>query len=662
MKLIIVESPTKAKTIANFLPLDFKIESSYGHIRDLPKSRLGVDIENNFEPHYVIPQKAKKVVSNLKKIAAKAQSVILATDSDREGEAIAWHLTQALGLENSQASPKSPKTTRIVFHEITKKAINDALRAPREIDIHLVNAQQARRVLDRLVGYQLSPFLWKKVFRGLSAGRVQSVALMLIVKREEEIENFKPEIYWTIEALLKNKKEEAIKAFLYKINNQTIPKPGIKDQKEVEKILKEIKTGDFFVSKYSEKETKRNPLPPFITSTLQQEANRRLYFSAKQTMMLAQNLYENGFITYMRTDSVHLAEDALKVGRDVILNLYGNNYLPSQPQRFKNKSHLTQEAHEAIRPTNPGLLPSEIQVGQKEQKLYELIWRRFIASQMPPAIFLTQEAEIQCNKNYLFKANGITLKFDGFLKVWEQEYEEKNIPPLVAGEKLSLSKVESKKHSTEPPARYNEASLIKTLESYGIGRPSTYASIISVIQERNYVVKNKDRRLEPTETGRLVNKILVENFPQIVDVQFTAKMEEDLDKIALGKKDWHTVVREFYEPFSQELENKYKTLDKKNFIQEEMTNEKCEKCGRPMVIKMGRFGKFLACSGFPECKNTKPLPQSNLTKETLGKCPKCKEGEIVVKKTRKGRIFYGCSNYPNCDWSSWQKPQKVSED
>jgi DNA topoisomerase-1 len=649
MKLIIVESPTKAKTISKFLEKEFKIESSYGHIRDLPKGKMGIDIQNDFEPQYVIPRKARKRVTALKKISQKAEEIILATDADREGEAIAWHLALVLQIEE--------KSKRIVFHEITKKAIEEALKNPRQINLNLVNAQQARRILDRLVGYELSPFLWKKLFKGLSAGRVQSVALRLIVEREEEIQKFKPEKYWTIEAIFL-KDNQQFKAYLCKINGKTIPAPGIKNEEEVEEILKKLKSKNarFEVTSFKEGEYKKSPPPPFITSTLQGEANRKLRFTAKQTMSLAQSLYEKGFITYMRTDSLNLSQESLEEAFKVIEKKYGKNYLPEKFRIFKNKSKLAQEAHEAIRPTNPHLDPQKINLeNANEKKLYDLIWRRFIASQMKEAVFSTQSAEIT-SQEYTFKSNGLTIKFDGFLKVWPQSVEEKLIPFLDIGEEVNLSEIKKEEHSTEPPPRFNEATLIKTLENYGIGRPSTYATIISVIQERNYVTKNKDKRFVPTETGKMVNDILVKNFPEIVDINFTAKMEEELDEVALGKRNWKDLIKEFYIPFSLNLKEKYETI-KPHKINEE-TEEKCEKCGRKMVIKISKFGKFLACSGFPECKNTKPLKKEE---EDLGYCPECKEGKIVIKRTKNKRIFYGCSNYPNCKWASWTNPKLTSE-
>ncbi len=651
MKLVIVESPTKAKTITKFLGKDYQIESSFGHVRDLPKSKIGIDIENHFEPHYIVPVKSKKTVTALKKLSAKSDGVILATDEDREGEAIAWHLSQVLGLDE--------KAERIVFHEITEEALHEALKKPRTIDMNLVDAQQARRILDRLVGYELSPFLWKKIFRGLSAGRVQSVALRLIVEREEEIRKFKPEAYWTLDAILRDGTNGEFKTFLYKIDGKAIEKPGIKGKEEIDKMVADLKNAEFKVASVQNKEYRRNPLPPFTTSTMQQEANRRLRFSARQTMMFAQRLYENGLITYMRTDSVNLSSESLVLGRKFIKEEFGEKYLIESPRKFQNKSKLAQEAHEAIRPTNPLVQSPSITVeDEKERKLYDLIWRRFMASQMPQAVFDTVSVEISAGA-HLFKSNGISLQFDGFLKVWPQEFEEKSLPDLSEGAALDLVKLEPLEHFTEPPARYNEASLIKTLEAYGIGRPSTYAPIISVIQTRNYVEKNKDRRFQPTETGELVNKVLVENFPEIVDIQFTAKMEEQLDAVAEGKENWRELLGDFYKPFSKELKEKYESVQKEEALAPQVTDEKCDKCGRPMVIKMGRFGKFLACSGFPECKNTKSIVKPS---EKFGPCPKCGEGEIRLKKTKKGRIFYGCSRYPDCDWSSWKKPGTATEE
>ena len=661
-KLVIVESPTKAKTIGKFLGDDFRVESSYGHIRDLPKSKLGIDVEHNFEPHYIIPVKARKNVTALKKLAAKADQVILATDEDREGEAIAWHLINALGLQEP--------ADRIVFHEITESAIQEALQHPRTLNLHLVDAQQARRVLDRLVGYELSPFLWKKIIRGLSAGRVQSVALRLIVEREEEIKNFKPEEYWTIHTILfpDEAKEKTFETVLYEIGGETVEKFTIRNKTDATKIAEQLKHSKYSVTAIDEREMKRNPLAPFITSTLQQEANRRLHMSAKQTMMFAQRLYENGFITYMRTDSVNLSSESLQAAQKYIGEKFGKNYLLEAPRVFKTKSRLAQEAHEAIRPTNPLLDPASIELEDpKEKKLYDLIWRRFIASQLPPAVFALSSILVEAKsedgeENTLtLKANGASMWFDGFLKVWPQTFEEKILPALKKGESLELSEVKPEQHFTEPPARYNEASLIKTLEANGIGRPSTYAPIISVIQSRNYVQKNPERRFEPTEIGLLVNKVLTEHFPEIVDLGFTAHMEEELDEVAEGTKKWKNIIEEFYIPFKKHLEKKYESVQKEELAPQESTNEVCDKCGKPMVIKTGRFGRFLACTGFPECKNTKSLAPTGSS--DLGPCRKCGTGRVIRRRTKRGRFFYGCNRYPECDFASWTKPEnKDGED
>ncbi len=609
MNLIIVESPTKSRTLSTFLGKNYMIVSSMGHVRDLPRTVLGVDVENNFEPKYVIIPRAKKNIAALKKLIPKSDKIIMATDGDREGEAISWHLVQALGLEDS----KRKTVDRIVFHEITKGAIEKALEHPRTIDMNLVDAQQARRVLDRLVGYKLSPFLWKKVARGLSAGRVQSVAVRLIVEREREIENFKMVQYWTIEALLKSEKGEFI-TFLNKISGETIPKPGIKSKPEADKILNDLKDGEFIVTGIERKEMKRVPAPPFITSTLQQEAFKKLRFSSKQTMVLAQQLYEGiglgekgstGLITYMRTDSTNLSDQALFAAKDAIAGLFGENYWAGFPRKYKVKSRLAQEAHEAIRPTDPTRTPESVRghLTPQQYKLYDLIWRRFMATQMKEAVFDTMSVEVSAG-DYSFGANGQVLKFDGFLKVYPLKFEEVNLPDLGEKEKLELLELKPDQHFTKPPARYNEASLVKTLEKNGIGRPSTYVPIISTIQDRNYVQKDRVRYFHPTEIGRMVNDLLVEHFPDIVDLKFTGKMEEDLDEIAEGKEKWVKVIKEFYGPFSVNLEKKYKEVVDKTV---EETDEVCEKCGGKMVIRMGRFGKFLACSNFPKCKNTRNL-------------------------------------------------------
>ena len=653
MQLIIVESPTKANTIKKFLGKDYKVLASFGHVRDLPKSELGVDVENNFTPKYVIPLKARKTISELKKEAKKIKSTILATDEDREGEAIAWHLAQILELDN-------PK--RIVFHEITKSAIAHAIENPRTIDLNLVNAQQARRLLDRIVGYKLSPFLWKKVARGLSAGRVQSVAVRLVAEREKEIENFKKQEYWNIEALfnkIKNQnKQTEFGALLVKKDGDVIPKLGIKTKEETDKILEDLKDAEYKVGKVEKKEAKKNPLPPFTTSTLQQEAWKKFRFPAKFTMRLAQQLYENGHITYHRTDSLNLSETSLFVAEKFIKENFGNNYWPGFFKKYKAKGKA-QEAHEAIRPAYPENTPEKIKssIMASQHKLYELIWRRFIACQMSPAIFSSSAVEIETqNQKYTFRANGQTLKFDGFLKVYPMKFEEKELPELIEEELLELKKIVPSQHFTEPPPRYNEASLIKTLEENGIGRPSTYAPIISTVQERNYIAKDEQKRFQPTEIGNIVNDLLVEHFPKIVDIQFTAKMEEDLDEIAEGNKKWTDVCHEFYEPFNKNLLEKYSEVSKEK-IAVQKTDKICPKCGAELVIRFGRFGKFYACSGFPKCRHTEPLEE-----KTLGiKCLKCQTGQMVAKRTKRGKIFYGCNKYPECDFALWDKPVKTEQ-
>ncbi len=691
--LVIVESPTKARTISRFLGSDFVVESSFGHIRDLPGSKLGVDVENNFEPQYVIPKKSTAVVKKLKKESAHAEKIILATDEDREGEAIAWHLVQALGLNDSSQLPapnsqqkgensKKPKAEsrkpkaaieRIVFHEITKRAIDEALKNPRDIDMKRVDAQQARRVLDRLVGYKLSPFLWKKVYRGLSAGRVQSVAVRLIVEREREIQNFNSQEYWTISALLKprDENEQKFEALLVKIASNTIEKFGIASQADADKIVRELNGASWAVERVEKRAQAKKPLPPFTTSTLQQESFKRLGFSAKQTMVLAQQLYEGvelgegpvGLITYMRTDSVNLSEDSLKEAGAFLTKELGKNYSLASPRRFKTKTARAQEAHEAIRPTDPWRTPESVQqfLERRQFKLYELVWRRFVATQMPEAIFDMTAVDIAAatkDKTHTFRATGQIMKFDGFLKVYPLKFTEMALPDLKPQDKLELMELKPLQHFTEPPPRYSEATLIKTLEKYGIGRPSTYAPIISTVQDRGYVERIERRLLKPTETGVLVNDLLVEHFPEIVDIQFTARMEDELDEIAEGKIGWQPVVREFYDPFARRLTEKYTTV-KKHAVAE-TTEEVCEKCGKPMVVRLGRFGKFLACSGFPECKTTKTL--KNSVPETIGmKCPKCKEGDVIVRWTRRKKIFFGCSRYPACDYASWTDPRKDSK-
>lgn len=667
-KLVIVESPTKANTIGKFLGKEYIVDSSFGHVRDLPKSKLGIDTEHNFEPQYVIPTKARKQVNKLKKEAAKAEEVILATDEDREGEAIAYHLVEALDLKKKETEGN---LKRIAFHEITEEAIEEALKNPRNINYHMVNAQQARRILDRLVGYKLSPFLWKKVMRGLSAGRVQSVAVRLIAEREKEIRNFKPEEYFTISGLFTFSGREPVLFNLYKIGTEAIEKPGIKGKEKAEEIVADLEKAKHKVIKVTKKEVKRNPLPPFITSTLQQEGARRLGFSSKKTMMLAQRLYENGLITYMRTDSVNISKEALAAAEKLIKEKYGEKYALPKPRRFTGKSKLAQEAHEAIRPAKPRIMPEEASAEKDEKKLYGLIWKRFIASQMPQAIMSATSIEMTSEngkKKYGLKANGNVMIFDGFLKVWPASVKEEILPEIKEKESPEKAEIKEEQHFTEPPARFNEASLVKALEENGIGRPSTYASIISVIQVRNYVKKNEQKRFEPTEIGEKVNDLLMEHFPKIVDIGFTADIEEELDEIALGVSKWQEIVKEFYEPFEKRLAEKYEEVEKKDIMPEEKTDEKCEKCGKPMVIKMGRFGKFMACSGFPECKNTKKVEGGGAIvgrfepQKTGLPCPDCKVGEIVSRRVSKGRargkIFWGCSRYPDCKYASWENPTK----
>lgn len=681
--LIIVESPAKAKTISKFLPADeYEVLSSFGHMRDLPRSRLGIDVEKNFEPHYIVPMKAKARVKEVKTHAEKARTIILATDEDREGEAIAWHIKQLLSeppkkrkttkvkKETDETTWTPPEFQRIVFHEITKKAILEALAHPRGLDTNLVDAQQARRILDRLVGYELSPFLWKKLLRGLSAGRVQSAAVRLIVERESEIQKFIPQEYWTIDGIFSTKTNERIEAHLIRIGEEKLDKFAIADTAAADTILAQLRSANWNVSTVTKKESRKSPLPPFTTSTMQQDAWRKLRFSAKQTMMLAQQLYEGielagegsvGLITYMRTDSLNLSEDSLAEVKRVITEQFGAEYTLAEPRRFKTKSKGAQEAHEAIRPTDPHRHPDTLRtiLEAKQWKLYNLIWRRFTASQMQPALFDTTAIDIQATgtdgRLFTFRANGVVKKFDGFLAVYPIKFEDALLPDVHEGEKLEAEKIDGSAHFTEPPPRFTEASLVKALEEFGIGRPSTYAPIISTIQTRGYVEKNEQKRLQPTEIGMKVNALLVEHFPQVVDITFTAHMEEKFDQIAEGKSQWQEMIGTFYQPFHKNLEEKYQLVEKENM--DEQTDQVCEKCGKPMIIKMGRFGKFLACTGFPDCKNTKTI------KKTIGmKCPQCNEGDIVEKKTKRKKKFWGCSRYPDCNWASWTDPTKQAKE
>lgn len=662
MNLVIVESPAKGKTIEKYLGSDYKVAASYGHVKDLPEKELGVDIKNNFNPHYIIPYKCRKTVAFLKKMAEKSSSIYMATDYDREGEAIAWHIAQILiSVKNKDKSNNDIK--RITFHEITKEAIQEAIKHPREIDKNLVDAQQARRILDRLVGYKLSPFLWRKVYAGLSAGRVQSVAVRLIVEREREIQNFKPQEYWTIFAKLQNQKSnlsndqknQKFIAILVTRNDCKLDKLDIKSDKEAKEITRELKNAKYRIANITKKVESRWPQAPFTTSTLQQESSKRLGFSAKKTMKLAQDLYENGFITYMRTDSVNLSMLAINTTRKYIKEKIGGNYLPELPKFYKTKTKGAQEAHEAIRPTNIKVQTPDIKnqnLQEDHLKLYDLIWRRMVACQMKEALLDLATVDIKAN-NYGFRANFSKIKFDGYLKIWPQKIEERPMPSLQINDNCDLLELVKERHFTEPPARYTEASLIKALEENGIGRPSTYAPIISTIQDRKYVVL-EHRQFVPQEIGFIITDLLTEHFPDIVDVGFTAKMEQSLDDIAEGKKKWVNVIKDFYIPFEKNLEMKYKEVEKKNLIEEE-TDKICPKCQKTLLIKLGRFGRFLACSGFPECKYTEQI-----ITETGLKCPQCKKGNVIERKTRKGKIFWGCSCYPECEWATWDNPIKKS--
>jgi DNA topoisomerase-1 len=664
MKLIIVESPTKAKTIAKFIDSDYILESSFGHIRDLPKSKMGIDIENNYEPEYIIPTKAKKNVTKLKKLAEKADEVILASDEDREGEAIAWHLVKALKLPENE-------TKRIVFHEITKPAIEEALKTPKSIDHKMVNAQQARRILDRLVGYELSPFLWKKVVKGLSAGRVQSVAVRLVVEREKERQAFKEEEYWTIEADFRSKKDESMPLLskLNKIDDKTVAKMAIKTEKEAKEIIDNLKGVKYQIKDISSKENLRNPPKPFTTSTLQQTANRWLGFSSKQTMMIAQQLYEgvnikseghSGLITYMRTDSLNLSKTFIEEARVYINKKFSDKYLPSKANVYKTKSKGAQEAHEAIRPTSALRNPEKLKdsLSPQQYKLYNLIWQRSVASQMRPAKTLSTTCDITAlNTPYEFRSSGQITTFKGYLEIYPEKSQQIELPDLDKDEKLELEKLEDKQHFTQAPARYSDAGLVKEMEKHGIGRPSTYAPTISTIITRNYVNRDESKRLFPTDIAFVVIELLKNHFPKIVDFKFTATLEKDLDEISSGKKEWVPVVDAFYKEFHQNLENKYNEINKQDIMPEEESKEICDKCGSKMIIKTGRYGKFLACGNFPDCKNAKPLGKGGVAKvdkeleklkeEFKGeKCEKC-DSEMTVKKGKYG-YFKGCSNYPKC--------------
>lgn len=657
MKLVIVESPTKARTIGRYLGPDYSIKASMGHIMDLPKSKLGVDVEHDFDPQFETVADKAKIIAELKADAKKADFVVLATDPDREGEAIAAHVKDILGIKG--------KIDRIIFHEITKEAIEEALKNPRSIDDNLVDAQTARRVLDRLVGYKLSPLLWQKVRRGLSAGRVQSIALRLIVEREREIEKFKKEPYFTIFAQLSKEGKEKVRFELSEINSQkielqksfelydgkyTVTKTTIDREEKAKEILEDIKGKKFTVLDVLQKEMRRSPQAPYTTSTLQQDAARRLGLNGRRTMSLAQKLYEEGYITYHRTDSVVMAKSAQNAIVDYVKKQFGEKYIPQNPRFYTARQKLAQEAHEAIRPTKVGVLGEEItrQLGSQYTKLYDLIWRRAIASQMSDAITestsVVAEATGEKDK-YTFRANGSVLVFDGFLKINPQALQDNKLPEFKSGESLFLESAESEFHETQPPPRYNDASLIKVLEEKGIGRPSTYATIVGTIESRRYI-ERQDSRFIPTPVGSTVNDFLVDNFESIDDIPFTAEMEDGLDEIANGQKKWRPMIKDFYSPFEKKLEEVKNA--KRVEIPTEKTNEKCPKDNGTLVIRVGRFGKFLSCENFPKCDFSKPYIE-----ETGLSCPK-DGGKVIVKKTRKGRTFYGCSNYPNCDFAAWK--------
>lgn len=703
--LLIVESPTKVDTLKKIVGKGFVIKASVGHLKDLPKKKLGVDIENDFKPDYITIRGKGKILAELKAAAKKADDIYLAPDPDREGEAIAYHIA------NEMKKLTKGKIYRVMFNELTKKAVTEAIKNPTELNTNKVNAQQARRILDRLVGYKISPILWKKVHRGLSAGRVQSVALKMVCDREKEIQDFKQEEYWTITADLKGSQEPEFQAKLFKLDQE---KMEVTQEEQALEIVQAVEGGEWILEGITKKERKRNPVAPFITSTLQQEASRKLNFSPKKTMMLAQRLYEGltvegkgtvGLITYMRTDSTRLADEAIGNLRDFILDKFGKEYIPAKPNTYKVKKSA-QEAHEAIRPTDFSIEPKPLKdkIEKDLYRLYELIWLRAVSSQMVPAILDTTQFDIRSGK-YLFRANGSVIKFMGCLQVYVEATDEdsgasarddKILPDLPKGEKLHLQKILPEQHFTQPPPRFTEALLVKALEEKGVGRPSTYASIISVIKDRDYV-RSEEKRLAPTELGTLVFELLMENFPGIMTEEFTAHMEDQLDLIEEGKIEWVETLKTFYVPFEKDLaEAEKKMRDIKSQVEE--TDEVCEKCGQPMIIKWGRFGKFMACSGYPECKNTKEVggkdegPDAVKAEGNCDKCnspliikvgrfgkfiacsayPDCKftkpislgvscpetdcKGYVSTRRSKKGRTFYGCSEYPNCTFTSWDKP------
>ena len=654
-KLVIVESPAKAKTIQKYLGSGYDVIASMGHVRDLPENRLSVDVKNNFKPKYDIIKGKEKLVQKLQEKAEKSDSVLLATDPDREGEAISWHLAYLLGLSTEDKN-------RVTFNEITKTGIKAGMENPRSIDQNLVDAQQARRILDRLVGYKLSPFLSQKIRHGLSAGRVQSVAVRIIADREDEIRAFVPEEYWSIEAKLSPKGlRKTFTASLYGDENGKIK---IENKEQSDKILNDLKDADFVVANVKKGTRKKSPVPPFSTSTMQQEASRRLGFQARRTMKAAQELYEGveiegmgaiGLITYMRTDSLRISEEAIQGAAEYISGRWGEKYLPDSPRHYKSRANA-QDGHEAIRPTVPSLSPDKVKasLSSDQFKLYKLIWERFLASQMATCLQDTVQVTIQA-KNYIFKASGYAVKFDGFTVLYEEAKDEEQkedgiLPDMKKDMPLQVKEIAGNQHFTQPPPRYTEASLIKALEENGIGRPSTYAVTISTITGREYVVRD-GKALKPTELGEAVVKLMKERFPKIVNVKFTAQVESDLDNVQSGKTDWVDELKEFYGDFDSTLKKAKEDMKGvKIQLKEDVTDVICEKCGRHMVVKVGRYGKFLACPGYPECKNVKKYVETN-----GAECPKC-GGKVVIKHTKKGRIFYGCSNYPKCDFISWDEP------
>ena len=698
MKLVIVESPTKAKTLAGILGKDFEIKASMGHIRDLPKKGLGVDVDKNFEPAYEVPEKSKKVLAELKKSAKDSNEIILATDPDREGEAIAWHLSSLL-------ASKKVKFERVVFHELTKSAIEEAFTHPRTLDINLVDAQQARRILDRLVGYKLSPLLWKKVRYGLSAGRVQSVAVRLIVERERERQQFKPEEYWSIYGDFENDAKKQLKAELVEKNSKKLE---ITSGDQAKKLEDKLKIDSFKISEIKKTERQRKPYAPFKTSTLQQSASNVFGFTAKRTMSSAQKLFEHGYITYHRTDSLNLSPQFVNVARDYIAKEMKAEYLPEKGVFYKTNAKNAQEAHEAIRPTNLFLEPAHLskKLSADDVKIYSLIWKRSLECQMLPAVYDQTTITIGSTGGYLFRATGSIIKFDGWLYVGkhmaiEEDPETLNeLPDFVENEAVTLNKLTSEQHFTQPPARYSDATLIKALEELEIGRPSTYAPTITTIQSRGYVVK-ESKYFVPTDVAYVVTDLLVEHFPDVIDYKFTAQVENSLDAIANGEKKWVPVIREFYTPFEKEVKEKDKVLQKHDITNLGESGEKCPECGKVLIYKLGKYGKFLSCSGYPDCAYARPIeetkngeevpqdygkcpncetgvfvlrqgkfgkflacsnyPKCKTTQKYLEKidmkCPKCADGDVIIKKA-KGRTFYGCSRYPQCDYSSWKNPLK----